>query len=333
MSTIDIQQQLFTAIKSRIPAEASVAEETARLLNISTDSAYRRMRGEKQVSLDEIYTICTHYKISLDQLMNIQTGAFIFQGNILDNKSFSFDSYLTSIVHQLGYINSFKQKEFFYLCKESPIFHYFPFKELAAFKYLFWMGALMHFPEFRNKKVRFSEFSDSFMEIGNKITALYNQIDSVEIWNIESLNSTIRQVEFYRDGDLFESDSDILKVYESIEAMMDHMEKQAQLGYKFDYNDPEKKPLGKYSMYFNEVVIGDNDMLAVMDNSKVVFMAHTAMNYIMTRDVQFCDKFYQYLQNLMRSSTLISEVSEKERSKFFKIHRDRIAHRKQTLRL
>ena len=86
-------------------------------------------------------------------------------------------------------------------------------------------------------------------------------------------------------------------------------------------------------MYFNELVLGDNNILAIMDNSKVVFIPHTAINYMMTRDVTFCDKFHQYLQNLMRSSTLISEVSEKERSRFFKIHRERIAHRRASLRL
>ena len=333
MDLPDIQQQLFQAIKSKLPADASVAEETAKLLSISTDSAYRRMRGEKQITLDELYTLCSNYKISLDQLMNIQTGAFMFQGNIVDNKSFRFDSYLTSIIHNLAYISSFKQKEFYYNCKESPIMHYFYFKELAAFKYFAWMGALLHFPEFKNKKVSFSEYPDEYFELGKKILGLYNEIDSVEIWNIESLNSTIRQVEFYRDGDLFESDHDILKVYECLEKMMDHMEKQAELGYKFKFGDPDKKPLGKYSMYFNEVVIGDNNVLAIMDNVKVAFVAHTAMNYIMTRDIVFCEKYYQYLQNLMKSSTLISEVSEKERSKFFKIHRERIAHRKASLRL
>ena len=217
------------------------------------------MRGEKQITLDELNALCTNYKISLDQLMSIPTGAFMFQGNFLDNKTFQFGHYLQSVVNNLAYINSFKTKEFYYLCKESPLFHYFHFKELAAFKYFFWMGVLMNFPEFKHKKVSFSEFPDEYFEAGKQILTLYNQIDTVEIWNIESLNSTIRQVEFFRDGNMFESDRDIFRIYEAIEKMMDHLEKQAEVGYKFDYYDPEKKPKGKYHMYFNEVVIGDND--------------------------------------------------------------------------
>lgn len=332
MSVTEIQQQLFQTIKTKLPTEASVAEEVAKLLDISTDSAYRRMRGEKQITLDELYTLCATYRISVDQLMNIQTGGFMFQGNILDNQTFRFDNYLTGIMHQLAYMNSFKEKQFFYLCKDSPIFHHFYFKEFAAFKYYAWMGTLMHFPEFKNKKVDFEAYPIEFFNIGQKILGLYNMLDSVEIWNIESLNTTMRQIDFYRDGNMFQSDGDILKVYEAVEKTMDHLEIQAELGYKFNYDDPERKPLGKFFMYFNEVVLGDNSSLGIMDNSKVAFIPHTAMNYLMTRDVIFCDKFYQYLQNLMRSSTLISEVSEKERSKFFKIHRERITHRKASLR-
>lgn len=295
MEVNQIQQQLFQAIKSRLPADASVVDETAKLLGISTDSAYRRMRGEKQVTLEELYSLCSHYKISLDQLMNIQTGAYLFQGNILDYKTFRYDAYLTGIMHQMGYINSFKEKEFFYLCKDCPIFHYFHFKEFASFKYHVWMSSLMYFPEFQNRKVAFEEYPEELFRLGTQILGIYNQIDSVELWNIESINSTWRQIDFYRDSGLFKSEADIALLYDCVGKLMDHLEEQAELGYKFTYGDPEKKPLGRYKMYFNELVLGDNNILAIMDNSKVVFIPHTAINYMMTRDVTFCDKFHQYL--------------------------------------
>src|SRR5262245_14821305 len=139
MNANEIQQQLFQSIKSKLGADASLADEIAALLEISTDSAYRRMRGEKQITFDELYKLCSHYRISLDQLMGIQTGGFKFEGQILDSKTFRFDAYLTNVMHSVAYINSFREKEFYYLCKDSPIFHHFYVKELAAFKYYFWM--------------------------------------------------------------------------------------------------------------------------------------------------------------------------------------------------
>jgi len=333
MNSLEIQQQLFQLIKRKLPAEASVADEIAKILDISSDSAYRRMRGEKAITFDELYTLATNYKISLDQLMNIETSGFLFQGSLLNNKTFRFDSYLTNLMNTLAYFNSFKQKELFYLCKETPVFHYFHLRELAAFKYFFWMGTLIFFPEFKNKKVSLDEFPNDLFEIGKKVIGLYNQIDSSEIWTIESWNSTLHQIDYYLDNQLFKSDEDALKVYEAMEKLLTHLEEQAKKGYKFNIDDPEKKPLGKYNMYFNEIVLLDNSTLTLTDNTKMASLAHTAINFMVTRDVNYCENYNTYVQNLLRRSTLISQVSEKERSRYFRRMRERIDKRKGSLKV
>lgn len=333
MNVQELQQLLFQAIKNKLPADASVADEVAGLLDISTDSAYRRMRGEKPVTLDELYKIAIRYRISLDQLMNISNGAIQFQGQYLDKKTFRFEEYKTSLMQNLAYMNSFKEKEFYYSCKDMPIFHHFVLREIATFKWFFWLKTYFHFPEFEKRKFTFSGYPDELFAIDQKALSLYNQIPSVEIWNIESMSIFFRQIDFYRDGHVFESDEDVFRLYETVEKLWDHLERQAALGYKFDYNDPERKPLGKFRMYFNEVLLGDNNMLAVLDGTKLSYVAHTTINFMLTRDVAFNENMYNHLQNQMKRSTLISAVSEKERAKFFRIIRERIARRKETLKI
>jgi len=331
MNVPELQQQLFQAIKRKLQKEESVADELARLLEISTDSAYRRIRGEKTITFDELYTIATNYNISLDQLMNINSGAIMFQGQFLDKNNFRFEEYLKSMVQNLAYMNSFKEKEFYYSCKDMPVFHHFVFREIAAFKWFFWLKTYFHFPEFEKKKFRFSDYPDELFAMDQKAINLYNQIPSVEIWNIESMSIIFRQIEFYRDSQMFESDKDVLQLYEAVEKLWDHLEKQAAIGYKFSYGDPEKKPVAKFRMYFNEVLLGDNSMLAVLDRVKLSYIAHTTINFMLTRDMVFNENMYNHLQNQMKRSTLISLVSEKERSKFFRIIRERISRRKEAL--
>jgi len=131
---------------------------------------------------------------------------------------------------------------------------------------------------------------------------------------------------------MFESDEDALRLYEAWEKLIDHIEQQAARGYKFKYGDPDMKRLGEYKVYFNEVILGDNSSIALLDGTKVAFIPHTAINYMMTREMNFCQNMYDYVQSIMRRSTLISNVSEKERSKFFHILRERIARRKDVLK-
>jgi hypothetical protein len=331
MNINEIQQQLFQIIKTKMPAEASVAEEVGKLLNISSDSAYRRMRGEKQISFEELYLLCSTYRISLDQLMQIKTGGFLFHGNIVNAKTYGFDQYLTNMMHTMAYFNSFNKKEIYYSCKDMPIFHHFHFRDVAAFKWFFWLKTYMQFPDFAKRKFKFSDYPDDLFELDQKVLNLYNQLPTIEIWNIESMSIFFRQIEFYRDGQVFESDEDALRLYEALEKTWDHLEAQATLGYKFRHNDPEKKRLGEYKMFFNEVLLGDNSLLVITDGTKASFLTHTTFNYIMTRDVAFTENMYAQLQNQMKRSTLISAVSEKERSRFFRIIRERIAKRKEAL--
>ena len=176
------------------------------------------------------------------------------------------------------------------------------------------------------------EYPDELFELGQKTVGLYNQIDSNEIWNIGSWNSTLHQVDYYRSIQMFHSDGDALKVYEAMEKMLDHIEEQAKCGYKFNINDPEKKQLGKYNMYFNEFVLLDNSMLILLDNTRMVSIPHTAINYMLTRDIKYCENYNYYVQNLVQRSTLISEVSEKERASFFRRMHERVDKRKESFR-
>jgi len=333
MSTAELQQQLFATIKSKIPDHLSMPDEIAKMLEVSVDSVYRRMRGEKVITLDELHMLCSNYKISLDQMMNIQTGAFLFQGNLIDSKNLRFDAYLTGNMHNMAYFRSFKQTDFYYLCKDIPIFYHCHSRELAAFKYFFWLGTLFFFPDFRNKKVNFDEYPDNLFEIGKKTLDLYYNMDSYEIWTLESLNSTLRQVEYYVESKMFNDNRDALKVYEALQVCMEHIENQADLGYSYRYDDPEKKPMGKFHLYFNEIVLLDNSMMIIMDGNKMGLVPHTAANYMMTRDMAFCENYYRYIQNLMKRSMLMSEIGEKERARFFRLMRDKINGRKNALKL
>ncbi|WP_276504816.1 helix-turn-helix domain-containing protein [Terrimonas pollutisoli] len=333
MNVQELQQLIFQAIKRKLPADASIADEVAGLLEISTDSAYRRMRGEKLITFEELYKIAIHYRISLDQLMSINNGTIQFQGQYLDKKTFRFEEYMTSLLQNVAYINSFKEKEFYYSCKDMPIFHHFVLREIAAFKWFFWLKTYFQFPEFERKKFSVTDYPDELFAIDQKVLTLYKQIPSVEIWNIESMSIIFRQIDFYLDGHVFQSDRDAYALYEAVEKLWNHLEEQAALGYKFYYNDPEKKPMARFRMYFNEVLLGDNTMLITADGLKFSYITHSTINFMLSRDIAFNENLYNHLQNQMKRSTLISAVSEKERSKFFRIIRERISRRKEALNI
>ena len=56
------QESLFNAIKNSLAANISLVHDVSELLGISYDSAYRRIRGEKELSLDELKKLSLHYQ-------------------------------------------------------------------------------------------------------------------------------------------------------------------------------------------------------------------------------------------------------------------------------
>ncbi|MGZ3753403.1 MAG: helix-turn-helix domain-containing protein [Mucilaginibacter sp.] len=69
MDSSQTQQLFFNHIRSKLPSHLSFVDEVAELLNISNDSAYRRIRGEKPLGLDEVQVLCNKHHVSLDQLL------------------------------------------------------------------------------------------------------------------------------------------------------------------------------------------------------------------------------------------------------------------------
>ena len=322
-----MQTHFFNHIRQQLPAHVSLADEVADLLNISNDSAYRRIRGDKPLDFDEIQKLAIHFKVSLDQFLHLQGNTVTFSGNYINRENFGFQTYLQSIVNQLTYFSAAQKKELFYLNKDFPIFHHFTFPELAAFKCYFWGRYNLNYGEYNKGQFLIDDFIPVFESVGKKISDLYVDIPSTEIWNIDCINTTIRQINFYRESKLFKSHQDLLTVLDRLEKLIDHIESQAAHGRKFAYNKPQE-PAAKYNVFINQFFLGDNMVAVELDDVKMVFLNHNVLNYIQTTDNGFIEYTFDTLQTLLRKSTLVSAIGEQDRENFFDGLRERIHHTK-----
>lgn len=325
METPAVQQAFFAHIKANLPPHLSLVEEIAELLDLSNDSAYRRIRGEKPISFEELQKLCSHYKISLDQFLHLQSDAIIFTGRVNTKSETVFEDYLNIVLKQLTLINSFENKHIYFLMKDMPPYIHFQVPELAAFKFYFWKKSILHEPEMQ--KVKFS-FDDPRYEkyhiISKKVIDMYNKIPMTEIWNIESINSSLRQIDFYRDMGYYKSNEDIRILYKKMGELVDHIEKQAELGVKFNMGTEPTTNSVPYRLFVNELILGDNTFMAELGDVRMTFLNHSVLYFIGTRDQQFNDAMFTNMTNLLKKSTLISSVGEKERAKFFKQMRNKI---------
>jgi hypothetical protein len=81
---------------------------------------------------------------------------------------------------------------------------------------------------------------------------------------------------------------------------------------------------GSFKLYNCEVLIGNNCIMVEAGSLKKAFISYNTINSINTSDQQFCDEATLWMQNLIRKSTMISGMAEKQRYQFFKGMEDSI---------
>ena len=327
MESADVQQRFFQHLKDILPGHLSLVDEVAELINISNDSAYRRIRGEKPISFEELQKLCSHYKVSLDQFLHLQSDAIIFSGRINPLSETVFEDYLKSLLQQFQLINSFEKKHLYVLMKDIPPFVHFQIPELAKFKFYFWMKSILHDERLRQVKFALDDPRyDEIIPLSKKVIESYNTIPVTEIWNIESINSSLRQIDFYRQSGMYKNKADIKILYEKLEELITHIERQAEIGSKFFIGSKPNSNVVAYNMFVNELILGDNTYLAEIGNMRITFLNHSVLYFVGTRDEQFNDAMIKNLDNLTKKSTQLSNIGEKERVRFFNRLRDKIYH-------
>ena len=202
------------------------------------------------------------------------------------------------------------------------------FPELAAFKCYFWSRYNLNYTDFHKSHFIINHLVDLFTESFKKISRSYLEIPSVEIWNFDCINATLRQINYCRESKIFSSALDVITVFECLEKLVDHIEQQVEYGAKFPFGKPDPSKKVKYTVFVNEIGVGDNSVLIEVNNERMACLLHNNINYAMTIDEKFVEYSWQTMNIFLKKSTLISETGEKDRQLFFDTIRQQIYDKK-----
>ncbi|MDN3668269.1 hypothetical protein QWY93_02865 [Echinicola jeungdonensis] len=321
------QLLFFDQIKRKIPKQTSLVDDISTHLNISIDSAYRRLRGEKEMSFSEIINLAKTYDVSLDSIVSNYFNEVSFTYHSFSDPGYTLKKYLESILGHLEFLKtSNERKQMIYLSKDFPIFHYFRYPKICTFKMYFWQRFILNDPNYTNTDYNFEVIPKELLHLSNKIYGLYDEIPSIEIWNRETVNSTLNQIEFFHESGLFTNHQDVILLLEELILLLESIEKMAERGSKKQEDDKvENDSFSNYELHYNEVTIGDNTIFFKLgDDRKISFITANVLNILKTTNERFCADVEAMLSNLLMKSTKISVSSQKIRTKFFKIQYDKI---------
>jgi len=279
------QLALFQLIKSKLPQNVSFVHEVSELLGLSYDSAYRRIRGEKELTINELEKLSKHFDLSIDTLFQVSGKNVIFTYKALEQGIFELEDWLNSVLDDIKSIHNAKEKRVIYSAVDIPLYHYFHFPEITAFKEYIWLKTLYPSEEYSTKMFKLEDASENFYNIGRQLLATAVKIPTIEIWNEETFNSILRQ---------------------------------SEVGYKFPYGYENVGKKNNFLCYYNDLILTDNTILFSSKEIYLTYITNNAINLLHTDSKDYFNRNYHWAKNIVSQSTLISGTAEKERNMFFR---------------
>ncbi len=320
----DIQLQLFDRLRDQLPDHVSMVDEIADILEISNDSAYRRIRGEKPISLHEVQKLAQHFSLSVDDMVGSRGDTITFKAKLLDAEEYSFTSWLETLMRFTSETEKAEEVEVIFILNELNIFHIIQFPEICAFKLFFWQKSNLDFEAFRDSRFKTDFCGGEILKMAQVITEKYVKIDTIEFTTQENLNSFLKQVLYYSEAGYFESRDEAIKLCEVLHELVSHQQKQAELGFKFPYGKPAVGKENNFRLYHNDIVLADNTTIIKTKDFGTTFITSNAINLMQTHNQAFFEYNYKWGMNLLSKSVPISGTAEKERNRFFRNLHDQI---------
>ncbi len=320
----NIQEGFLNRVKSALPNNISLVDELADLLDVSNDSAYRRLRCETPLNIDEIAKICSHFKVPFETDIQLDSETVTFNFFKLYGKNENFNKWLDALLSNVKRVANVKESNIFYAADDVPVWHHFINEEFACFKIFYWLKCILNQPEFADKNFDSELIDKSLITNAKQLLNEYNKTTSTEIWTEDTLNSTLKQIEYFWESGFFKNREEALRMCDHIDNVVLTLKHKAENSSKLI--GKEESGVENFKFYRSEVMIGSNSILVTLGNNKVAFVSNNTFNFMTTSNIDYVNESEEWLKNLARKSILISGVSEKQRNQFFKLLRDKIEH-------
>lgn len=307
-----LQESFFEQIKNSIPNNYTLVDFVADKLNVSQDSAYRRIRGDKLLDLEETALLCQLCNVSFDSSININTNSIIFKYNQLNMEEYDvYLNYIKNMSQGIGRLLRSSDKKIYFTAVDIPIFHFLKFKELTSFKLFAWSNSSSGV---RKNFSSFVEYVDNhaLLPYYNEILVNYTNVPSVEIWTYNTIDNILRLINFYYETGYFENSKIPLLLCDQLIELIKNLESWAENQSKNSVNASST-----FNLYVSEIDLDNSFMLMECDGVKSCMLKLFTINSITSFNENFCEETKKWIDTTITRSIPISGASEKEKFRFF----------------
>ena len=293
-------QELFLKqIRKQLSKNESINDAIASVLNCSYDAAHRRVSGKSKFSIDETVQLATHYNISLDDLF-FKNGKIIIEKTVeVTSLSEMFD-YFKKSAEYIQSLTVDPNTTLYYSAKDIPLFYFMDISLLSKFKAYVWLSLLNP----NTTKTSFENFviDESFMEPMQKVKGIYEKVNAKEVWNDTTINSSLQQILYFYEAGLLSIKSANI-IFTDLKRIVNNIK--------------EKCNSERFSIYYNELILLNNNLLFESNNKLTLFVPYTLLGYFITDNEESCVNVHRFFKQQISNSKPLDQSGIKEQNLFF----------------
>jgi len=296
------QVLFFQTIKSALPEYQNLALSVAEELGISTNEAYKKIRGISNLTFQQIIKLADSFEVPF--LYNPKQSLSVTFNYLSVNEDLNMVNYLSNLLSNLKAIKTSKKKHLTITTDDIPLFHFFKYPELTSFKLFFWANSANGLETSFNADF----LSAEIIEISKELYSIYLEIPSTEIWSKDTIAGTLEQIRYTHEaGHITASFAE--QITEQVKYCLTDMNMYAT-GSKKTID-----PTHTFNWYHCDV-LGSIAYLVDMNERMACYNRFNTFNYLKTEDQSYCQQTKNWMQGLIRKSTSFSGQGEKHRNKY-----------------
>ncbi|MCL1938686.1 MAG: hypothetical protein FWF52_09865 [Candidatus Azobacteroides sp.] len=306
-----LNELLAAKVAENIPQNIKTIDYLMEALEISRESAYRRMRGEIPFTFNEIATLSLNLGFTVDEIIGSHKKDRIFFDLKADSSSDPDKSFLAMIQDYYDYvdgISKFRDGEILVTLNRISVFLLIKFDTLFKFFYYKWIHQTYNIPIY-------SSFSE--MTIPPEIIAMRQQLKlrSDALSNVSFILDrdlflpTVREIQYYYNRRLL-SNEDVQDMKEELIKLLYYIERTLQRG--------RNENGYEYYFYVSALNIETNTTYASFgDNYASKFWVYS-LHAVVIKNQEICKMHKKWLESMKKSSVLVTQSNEMLQEEFIK---------------
>lgn len=218
------------------------------------------------------------------------------------NTMADMEAYFRLSAENISSFLNYPGAKMYYSAKDIPLFYTIGGTLLSKFKLYVWLNLLSG----TQNQDTFENFTvdQSLLEHSRKLKAVYENVEVNEIWNDTTINSNLQQIYyFFQSGLLTLANAQLLGT--DLKAILQSAE------------DRCCKEGSNFNLYYNELLILNNNVLLTSPEKQSLFVPYTMLGYFITGDAATCSNALDFFKRQVKSSKSLNQSGTRDRKLFF----------------